>query len=69
MACTEKGRDTLIQRRLVPDIRRLFDDQEVKIRHNAYTCLINLAQFTHGIDSVIEYEILPVLVDKLVLEK
>lgn len=41
----------------------------VKIRHNAYECLINLGQFTYGVDSVIEFEIVPVLVDKLILEK
>jgi hypothetical protein len=31
--------------------------------------LINLAQFTFGIDAVIDFEIIPVLVDKLILEK
>jgi hypothetical protein len=31
--------------------------------------LINLAQFTFGIDAVIEFDILPILVDKLILEK
>ncbi len=50
-------------------MRRLFDDEVVKIRHNAYECLINVAQFTYGVDSVIEFEIIPVLVDKLILEK
>jgi len=53
----------------VRDIKRLFDDHDVKIRQNAYECLINLAQFTFGVDSVIEFEIIPVLVDKLILEK
>ena len=43
MACTEKGREILVQRRLVTDVRKLFDDGEVKIRKNAYNCLINLA--------------------------
>ena len=69
IACTEKGRTTLIANRIIPDIRRLFDDSEIKIRNNAYVCLINLAQFTLGVDAVIEFEILPVLVDKLILEK
>lgn len=40
-----------------------------QIRHNAYTCLINLAQFTFGIQSIIETEILRQLVDKLIMEK
>lgn len=50
-------------------MRKLFDDGEIKIRNNAYNCLINLAEFTYGIDAVIDYDILPVLVDKLILEK
>ena len=50
-------------------MRKLFDDEEIQIRNNAYTCLINLAQFTHGVDSVIEFEIPTILVDKLILEK
>ncbi len=69
VACTNHGRTTLIQKRFIPNIRQLFDDSEVQIRHNAYTCLINLAEFTQGIDAVIDAEIMPVLVDKLVLEK
>lgn len=46
----------------------MFDDQDVKIRNNAYISLINLADFTFGVDSVIDFDILPVLVDKLVME-
>lgn len=51
------------------EVKKLFDDSEIQIRNNAYVCLINLAEFTFGIDAVIEFEILPVLVDKLILEK
>lgn len=69
VACTEKGRKILIERRLVTEVRKLFDDGEKEIRRNAYVCLINLAQFTFGIDSVITFDILPILVDKLILEK
>jgi DNA-binding Xre family transcriptional regulator len=69
VACTEKGRKILIDRRIVPEVKKLFDDDEKQIRRNAYVCLINLAQFTFGIDSVISFDILPVLVDKLILEK
>lgn len=69
VASTEKGREVLVTQGIVKDVRKLFDDSEIQIRNNAYTCLINLAQFTFGIDAVIEFEILPVLVDKLVLEK
>ncbi len=69
VACTEKGRKILIDRRIVPEIRKLFDDDEKQIRRNAYVSLINLAQFTFGIDNVLSFDILPVLVDKLILEK
>lgn len=47
----------------------LFDDSITKIRRNAYVCLINLAEYTFGIDSIIEFNALPTLVDKLVGEK
>jgi hypothetical protein len=43
VACTEKGRKILIDRRIVPEIRKLFDDDEKQIRRNAYVSLINLA--------------------------
>jgi len=69
VANTEKGREILVTQQIVRDVRRLFDDGVVKIRQNAYDCLINLAQFTYGVDSVIDFEIIPVLVDKLILEK
>ncbi|CDW75208.1 UNKNOWN [Stylonychia lemnae] len=69
VACTEKGREILVNQQIVKDVRKLFDDQEIQIRNNAYTCLINLAQYTFGIDAVIDFEIVPVLVDKLILEK
>jgi len=59
----------LVDRRIVPDVRTLFDDSEKQIRRNAYVCLINLSQFTFGIDSVLNFDILPVLVDKLIIEK
>lgn len=31
--------------------------------------MINLSSFTYGIDNVISFDILPILVDKLVMEK
>ena len=40
-----------------------------QIRYNAYSCLINLAQFSFGVDSIIETEVLRILVDKLVMER
>lgn len=69
IACTEYGRQTLVKNKTVNDIKGLFDDSEVKIRHNAYVSLINLAEFRFGIDSTIESGIIPILVDKLVIEK
>ena len=69
VACTEQGREILIEHKCVNDIKQLFDDGEVEIRSNAYVSLINLAEFRFGIDSVIDTGIIPTLVDKLVLEK
>ena len=69
VACTEKGRQHLIQEKSVMEIKKLFDDAEVQIRDNAYVSLINLAEFRFGIDAVIDTGIIPTLVDKLVLEK
>eukprot|EP00347_Sterkiella_histriomuscorum_P003743 403363117 len=69
VACSEKGREILVNQQIVREVKKLFDDQEIQIRNNAYVCLINLAEFTFGVDAVIEFEILPVLVDKLILEK
>ena len=47
----------------------MFNDEEVEIRANAYKAIINLAEFTHGVDQVINFNIIPVLIDKLVEEK
>ena len=69
VATTEHGRETLIQDKIVPEIKALFDDSEVKIRSNAYISLINLAEFRFGVDAVIDSGIIPTLVDKLVIEK
>lgn len=69
IANTEKGRVTLVSSRCVTIIAQLFDDTVTQIRHNAYTCLINLAQFVYGIQSIIDTDILRILVDKLVAEK
>lgn len=69
VATTEKGRETLITHKIIAEIKTLFDDSEVKIRSNSYIALINLAEFRHGIDAVIESGIIPTLVDKLVIEK
>ena len=68
-ACTEKGRDTLVKGKVVAEIKVLFDDHEVNIRNNAYVSLINLAEFRFGIDGIIDASIIPILVEKLVVEK
>ena len=68
IANTEKGRVTLVSSRSLAIVANLFDDQVVQIRFNAYSCLINLAQFIYGITSIIDADILRVLVDKLVGE-
>ena len=65
----EMGRVVFVANTLIQVTASLFDDQVKQIRHNAYTCLINLAQFTFGIQSVIDADILRILVEKLVIEK
>lgn len=80
VACTEKGRaylvhpsydedGTEIPNELIPQVKNLFNDEVVEIRANAYKILINVAEFTEGIDQVINHAIIQVLVDKLVAEK
>lgn len=60
---------TCVENKLIKVIAELFDDTVVQIRHNAYSALINLADFTYGVKSVIDKDILPTLVDKLVAER
>ena len=69
VAATEIGRVTIVQNDLVKVISELFDDNITKIRNNAYNCLINLAEFTYGIKAIIDKDILPTLVQKLVDEE
>ena len=54
---------------MIPKIRFLFDDPVVDIRGNAYKAMINLAEFTFGIDNIINFNIVAVLINKLVEEK
>lgn len=54
---------------MVPKIRFLFDDAMVDIRANAYKTMINLAEFTYGVDNIIQSNIVSVLITKLVEEK
>jgi hypothetical protein len=63
------GREVLVKNKLLQHISDLFEDKVVKIRNNAYSSLINLAEFTFGIQSIIDTDILRILVDKLVDEK
>ena len=69
VAQTEKGRETLIHMKTIAEIKNLFNDAEVQIRNNAYVSLINLAEFRFGIDAIIDAGILPILIDKLILDK
>ena len=61
-AGSETGRFVLIRDEYVPKIRDLFDDKIVQIRANAYLAMINIAEFTFGIDSIIQCNIIPILV-------
>lgn len=69
IANTEKGRVTLVTSRTLAIVVNLFDDTNVQIRYNAYTCLINIAQFVYGVSSIIDNDVLRILVDKLVAER
>jgi hypothetical protein len=66
---TDKGREIIVTRKIVDNIAKLFNDEVVKIRYNAYESLINLSEFRYGIDNVIEFNIIQTLVDKLIMEK
>ena len=50
-------------------MKDLFNDEVVDIRANAYNVLINIAEYTFGIDAIINFNIIPVLVEKLVNER
>ena len=69
IANTEKGRVTLVSSRTIAIVVNLFDDPVCQIRHNAYNCLINLSQYIYGITSIIDNDVLRVLVEKLVTER
>ena len=56
----------MIEDEIVPRVRDLFNDEVVKIRANAYKTMISIAEFTFGIDAIINSNIIPVLVDKLI---
>lgn len=66
---TEMGRVIFVSNNLVEVVATLFNDPEETIRNNAYVCLLNLAQFTFGMQAAIDADILRILVDKLVAEK
>lgn len=58
-----------MQSKTLAIVASLFDDKVTQIRDNAYSCLINIAQFQFGITSIIDTDILRILVEKLVNEK
>jgi hypothetical protein len=66
---TEQSRFLIVKEEMIPKIRFLFDDPVVDIRGNAYKAMINLAEFTFGIDHIINFNIVAVLINKLVEEK
>jgi len=69
VAGTEKGRYILVDEEIVPRIKDLFNDEVVQIRANAYLAMIQVAEFTYGVDSIINFNIIPVLIEKLIGEK
>lgn len=66
---TEKGRFILVEEEIIPKVKELFNDEVVNIRANAYKVMINVAEYTYGVDNIINFNIIPVLVDKLVQEE
>ena len=66
---TEQSRYIIVTEEIIPKIRFLFDDKVVDIRANAYKAMINLAEFTYGVDNIIQFNIVSVLINKLVDEK
>lgn len=69
VANTSLGREIIVSNNILPHIAALFEDQVTMIRYNAYSCLINFAEFTFGIQAIIDTDILRILVDKLVIER
>jgi hypothetical protein len=69
VAATEMGREKIIGDDLIMPISDLFDDKVTQIRNNAYSALINLAEFTAGVKAIIDKDILPILVEKTVADK
>ena len=65
VASVEKGREYIVKNKYVINIAKLFEDNVVKIRSNAYHTLLNLSDFLFGIDSIIEFDInvIQILVD------
>lgn len=70
VANVERGREYIVENKIIVDVTKLFEDDIVGIRSNAYHTLINLADFMYGISSIIDYEInvIEILVNRLVLE-
>ena len=68
VARVERGRKILVDEKVVENIAKLFEDENETIRSNAYNTLIYLADFRFGIDSVISFDIIQILVDRLILE-
>ena len=69
IARVERGRQILVENKIVDEVAILFEDKVEKIRANAYDTLIYLADFQFGIDSIIAFDIIQILVDQLILEQ
>lgn len=68
IARIERGRQTLVDNKIVDEVAKLFEDEVEQIRANAYDTLIYLADFQYGVDAVITFDIIQILVDRLILE-
>ena len=68
IANNQTGREQIFEAQKITNIRMLFDDEIVEIRRNGYIGMLNLTEFTDGKEQVVNSDVLPVLVDKLIFE-
>ena len=67
---TLKGKEKIFENKFVGDIQKLIDDDEdEEVIKNTYKALINLAEYTYGLEILVEFGLLDILVDHLVIER
>ena len=69
VAGTEEGRQHLIDKEYLKDLAILFRDTVPAIRENAYHAFLFISEYRKGYDAVVDFGLLPDLVDLLEEEK